>query len=167
MKTVFGFIVGAILLAPPVQTSAQELTPAEIAQIQSEVQQAAEAWVDLWRQNDCSLVPTIFHPDYFTQPWGGYLATSVEDGIAQCESAIANRASYSGGWVETEVRVISRDAAVLMGVWEGEFHYKDDTAPRRYDHSAQVILFERTETGWGGTFYVNSNDPPKPVGGEG
>jgi hypothetical protein len=167
MKAVFGFLAGTVLLAMPFQLGAQDLTPAEVAQIESEVKEAAEAWIDVWRANDCALVTTVFHPEYFTQPRGGYLATSIDEAISQCESAIANRASFSGGWVETNVRVISRDAAVLMGVWEGEFHYRDDTAPRRYNHSAQVILFERTENGWGGTFYVNSNDPPKPVGGEG
>ncbi len=167
MRVLAGFFVMASLLAIPFQLTAQDLTPAEIAQIESEIEEVAEAWIEVWRANDCSLVPKVFHPNNFTQPQGGYLAKSVEDGIAQCESQTANRASYSGKWVETDVRVISRKAAVLMGVWEGEFHYRDDTAPRRYDHSAQVILFERTEIGWGVTFYVNSNDPPKPVGGEG
>ena len=80
---------------------------------------------------------------------------------------LANRASFSGSLVETEIKVLSRDAAVLAITWEGTFHYRDDTPARYYAHSTTVYLLVRKPDGWGISFFVNSNDPAQAVGGEG
>lgn len=167
MKTVFGFLVGAILLTMPIQAVAQELTPAEIVQIKAEIEKVAESMMDMWAMNDCDAAVPFWHPDFIFQPLGGVIAKTVDDVKQQCDQALANRASFSGGWINTEIRVLSRNAAVLAGNWEGTFHYRDDTAPRHYAHSATVYLLVRMEDGWGISFYVNSNDPPQAVGGEG
>ena len=71
MKTVFGFLVGAILLATPVQSVAQELTPADIAQIEAEIQKMADSWMDVWETNDCDAFAELWHPDFIVQPRGG------------------------------------------------------------------------------------------------
>ncbi len=159
--------VAALFLVAGCQAPPPEMTEAEIAQIQAEVGQLAEGWMNVWRANDCALARGLWHPDHLTQPYAGTIARTVDDWIEDCNTSIANRASFSGSWTETGVRVISPNAAIFSGNWEGTFHYRDDTPPRYYPHSAQVILFERTSTGWGIVFLINSNDPAQPVIAEG
>ena len=98
---------------------------------------------------------------------GGVIAKTMDGVNEQCNQALANRASFSGNLVDTEIKVLSRNAAVLAITWEGTFHYRNDTPPRHYAHSSTVNLLVRTEDGWGISFYVNSNDTPQAVGGEG
>jgi uncharacterized membrane protein len=159
--------VGALLYVATKPTPPPQMTEAEIAQIQGEIGQAAEEWMNVWRANDCELARGLWHPDHVTQPYAGVIARTVDDWIEDCNTSIANRASFSGSWIDTEVRVISPNAAVLAGNWEGTFHYRDDTPARHYPHSAQVILFERTDAGWGIVFLMSSNDTPQPVGEQG
>lgn len=157
----------ALLYVATAPTPPAELTAAEIAQIQSEVERAAEDWMEVWQMNDCEAGRGFWHPEYLSQPRGGTIAKTVDDLMEQCNQALANRESFSGNWTDTEVKVISRNAAIFAGNWEGTFHYRDDTPPRHYAHSATVLLFIRTETGWALSFYVNSNDSPQPVSEEG
>lgn len=167
MKAFAGVLAVSFLLAIPFQSFAQELTPAEIAEIENEVEKAADAMMEMWHSNDCAVAVPLWHPDFIFQPRGGVIAKSLDDVREQCNQAVANRASFSGSYLDKDVRVLSRDAAVLAVTWEGTFHYRDDTAPRHYAHSATVYLMVRMEDGWGLSFYVNSNDPPQAVGGEG
>lgn len=143
-----------------------EMTEAERAQIESEIQQMAESVLDDWRTNDCNAIVEAWNPDLVFQPSGGVIAETLAEVREQCDRALANRASFSGNLIDTRIKVLSRDAAVLGMTWEGTFHYRDDTPPRYYAHSSTVFLLGRTGDGWGVSFYVNSNDPPQAVGEE-
>jgi uncharacterized protein (TIGR02246 family) len=149
------------------QASGQDLSEAEVAQIEAEIQKLADSWMDVWAKNDCDAFQSLWNPDVIFQPRGGVIAESLEDIKEQCDQALANRASFSGNLLGTKIKVLSRDAAVLGLTWEGTFHYRDETPPRYYAHSSTINLLVRTEDGWGISFYVNSNDTPQAVGGEG
>lgn len=154
-----GFLLYSSPNAPP------EMTEAESAQIEAEVMQWAEAWMEIWRANDCELSRNAWHPTRIAQPRAGRTGVSVDEWIRQCTDQITNRASFSGEWTETEVRVISRDVALFMGSYNATYGYRDETPDRHYPTAAQVMLLERTETGWGLTFFVNSNGPYEGVEG--
>lgn len=158
MKTVFGFIVGAILLAMPLQTVAQELTPEQIAQIEAEVLEWGKAWADGWEpENRCDIISALHHPDYVVRFSGG--EPQRRDGwLEYCEGNMANWVSFSGIWSEMEVRVISPDAAVLIARYDGTWEYADGTTGH-YPTGAHMILVERTSDGWGATIFQNFSGP--------
>ncbi len=139
--------------APPV------MTDSEVAQIETEVEATAEAWLDVWRANDCQLARSIWNPTTMAQPYAGEIGLSVDDWINQCTTTIANRAAWTGQWMDTRVRVVSRDVALFEGTYTGTFEWRDGSPASHYSTAAQTMLFERTDSGWGLTFFVNSNGP--------
>jgi len=166
MKTVFGFIVGALLLALPLQISAQDLTPAQVAQIEAEVMAAAEAWMDAWRdmETDCEKAVDSWHPQHMAFFSGGRRVDKA-GWIDYCDRATATRASFAGSWTDPEIRVLSPDAAVFVSSYEQTLSYSNDAPTRHYPTAGQVILFERTESGWGITMFSNFNGPSEVVEG--
>jgi hypothetical protein len=132
--------------------------------IQAEVTQTAEAWMDVWRANDCALSRSVWHPERIAQPRAGKTGFSVDDWIENCTTTMSNRASFSGEWMNTEVRVLSPNAALFEGTYTATYEYRDGSPSNHYPTAAQVMLFERTDTGWGLTFFVNSNGPTEPAG---
>jgi hypothetical protein len=78
---------------------------------------------------------------------------------------VINRNSFTGEWTDKDVRVLSSDAAVFLGRVSGTFEYLDGSPARRYPAGAQLILVERTATGWGITLAENSNGPGETVEG--
>ena len=167
--TVIALIVvlglGYFLYSSP--TAPPEMTEAEVAQIQVEVSDLMESWMEAWRGNDCALSRDLWHPDHMAQPRGGRTGISVDGWVEQCTTQMANRASFSGEWTDTEVRVISPDAAVFSGMYTATYGYRDGSPGQHYPTAAQVMLVERTGVGWGITFFVNSNGPSELVEGEG
>lgn len=163
--TVLALIVvlglGYFLYSSP--TSPAEMTQAEIAQIEAEVTQVAEDWIQVWRDNDCALSRDIWHPEHIAQPRAGRISPSVQDWIDSCTQTTANRASAEGEWMETSVRVLSPDAAVFSGTYSWTMHYRDGSPAQHWPTAAQTHLYERTETGWGLTFFVNANGPVETV----
>jgi len=163
MRTLAALAV--LLLITACQTPSCEMTEAEIAQIQAEVEQVAEDWIANWGRGDCEAAAGFFHPEYISQSRAGVFARSRDDQRENCELNTANRESTTASWTSSNVRVISASAAVFAGNFEGTFRYRDETPARHYAHSAQTILFERTDTGWGITFLSTTNDQAQPVGG--
>jgi hypothetical protein len=64
----------------------------------------------------------------------------------------------SGSFTDMDVRVISPDAAVLIGRYDGTWEYANGNTAH-YPTGAHLILVERTADGWGATLYENSNGP--------
>ncbi len=124
-----------------------EMTEAEIAQIEAEVMQFSEAWMDVWAKNDCEAGAVFLHPDNLSFLWSGQALNRAE-WLEACIPIVANRESFSGSWTETSVQVLSRDAAVFVGTYSSTFSYVDDTPARHYPSSSQMGLVERTATGW-------------------
>lgn len=146
-------------------TAPPEMTDAERAQIEADVLNLAEAWMDVWRANHCELARDILSPDRLALPVGGRADTSVSDWIDYCTRTIENRAGWSGEWTDTDVRVLSPDAALFVGTYAGTYTYRDGSPARHYPTSAQVILAERTDTGWSITTFLNSNSAYEEVEG--
>jgi hypothetical protein len=158
MKTVFGFIAGAILIAMPLQIAAQEMTEAQIAQIEAEVLEWAEAWMDSWNVDvHCDATLPLIHPDHVVELTGGAPLKKAE-WLEYCKRTNANIAGFTGVWTDTSVRVLSPDAAVFLGRFDGTWEYPDGRTNHR-PAGAQLILVERTAEGWGLTLFENSNGP--------
>ena len=67
--------------------------------------------MNVWRADDCELARGLWHPDHVTHPYAGVIARTADGWIEDCNTSIANRASFSGGWIDTEVRFERTDAA--------------------------------------------------------
>jgi len=125
-----------------------EMTEAEIAQIEAEVKQFAEDWFDVWRGNDCEPSRDLIHPERWVRIYDGKPNSNVDEWMARCVTTLANRASFSANWIDTEVRVMSPDAAVLIGTSSSTFEYNDGTPARHYPINSTIMIVERTDSGW-------------------
>ena len=154
-----GFLLYSSDSAPPA-----EMTEAEIAQIEAEVLEFAEAWMDSWEDmdTDCETAADLWHPEHSAYFSGGERVD--HDGfIESCHRTTANRASVDGSWTDWEIRVLSPDAAVFLGSYESTMGYNDDSPTRHWPTANQAILVERTATGWGISFFTNFNGPSEVV----
>lgn len=165
MRTFFAFsvlLLSAACQAPP----PPEMTEAEIAQIEIEVMQLAEAWMDAWEdmETDCEATEALLHPDYWERLASGE-ARDISEWLDFCTRATTTRAGFSGDWIESKVRVISPDAAVFTGTFSPTYYRNDGRPPRHYLTSVQRLLIERTETGWGISWMTNVNGPYEDLEG--
>ena len=145
-------------------TAPPEMTEAEIAQVQSEVMEAAEAWIDSWNdvETDCETAIDSWHPEYMVYFSAGERVFG-DDWVEVCNQTTANRASVDGHWTDTQVRVLSSDAAVFLGSYETTMGYVDGSPTRHWPTANQAILMERTATGWGISLFMNFNGPSEVV----
>jgi hypothetical protein len=139
------------------------MTEAEIAQIEAEVLQVADAWDDGWEdmETDCENNVNLMHPDHFAWFSGGN-RIDLDGWLEYCTNATRNRAGYEGEWTSTEVRVLSPDAAVFVGSYRSTYENVSGRVTH-YPTAAQTILFERTATGWGITLFNNFNGPAEVI----
>ena len=148
--------VGFFLYSSPTAPSA-EMTEAEIAQIEAEVVQFADAYTDVWRGNDCEGSRDLLHPTRWVRIYDGKPNRDIDEWMRRCEITLANRASFSSeGWIDTEVRVLSPDAAVFIGTNSYTMTYRDDTPARHYPSNTTIMNLERTPDGWRLTSYQNA-----------
>jgi hypothetical protein len=119
-----------------------------------------DSWEDM--DTDCETAAELWHPEY-----GAYYSQGErvdrEGFIESCHRTTANRASVEGSWTSTEVRVLSPDAAVFIGAYESTMGYLDGSPTRHWPNAHQIILAERTETGWGITTFSNFNGPAEVI----
>jgi hypothetical protein len=146
-------------------TAPAEMTEAEIAQIEAEVLEWAEAFMDGWEAGTpdarCEANLALVHPDHVTYLTGGAPQRKA-DWFDYCMGVHENWASFTGDWTETSVRVISPDAAVFLGRYDSTGENVNGRVIR-YPAGAQLILVERTADGWGFTLHENSNGPTEVV----
>jgi uncharacterized protein (TIGR02246 family) len=157
-------LVGVVAVALVVLVAAFVLVPTEITegeqgQIQEEVQQLAQEWMDAWRANACEAHQPFFHPDHLVLLNAGKLIKGWDGWMDYCTPALTNRAGWSGDWIDTEVRAISPDAAVLHGTYSGTYSYRDGSPSHHYPVAAMSIYVERTTDGWKIASFYNSNGP--------
>ena len=86
-----------------------------------------------------------------------------DEWLDYCSQTTTNRASVSGSWTDTEVRVLSPDAAVFVGSYDSTMGYVDGTPTRHWPTANQVFLAERTANGWGISFFTNLTGPSEVV----
>lgn len=158
--------VAVLMFIAACQTAPPEMTEAETSQIEAEVMQLADGWIEAWKDmdTDCENAEALLHPDYWVRIPAGEVR-DVSEFPDYCASSTATRAGYSGDWTDKKVRVISPDAAVFIGTYSPTFSYNDGRPPRHYLNSVQRLLVERTETGWGISWMSFSNGPYEDLEG--
>lgn len=144
MRALAAFVVllfVAACQAPP----PAEMTEAERAQIEAEILEVAETWVDGLRQFDGDLIAAAIHPDLAVFAYQGRILdrAGYRDAIV---AWMEGKESYKGGWLDTHVRVISPDLAVFSATAEDTIQYSDGRTVHR--PNSTVALFERTTEGW-------------------
>jgi len=157
-------VVGLAFFLYRTPTAPPEMTEAETASIQAEVLVAAEAWMDSWKdmETDCETAVDSWHPEHMAFYSGGSRVDRA-GWIDYCNRTTATRASWDGSWTNPEIRVLSPDAALFVSSFEQTISYNNDTPTRHYPTAGQVILFERTPTGWGITTFSNFAGPSEVV----
>jgi hypothetical protein len=161
-------LVAVVLLAliSACQAPPAEMTEAEIAQVEAEVMEWAEGFLDAWRgdtRTGCEANLVRVHPDHVVFLRGGEPRRKA-DWLDWCLSTNAGLEDFIGEWTDKQVRVLSPDAAVFLGRWSGTF--VEDTG-RRVHHPAAVqrIMVERMADGWGITMQQWSNGPSEVTEG--
>jgi hypothetical protein len=156
MRSLSAFSV--LLLVAACQAPPAEMTEAEVAQIEAEVTEWSEAWMDGWGpENRCEIITAFYHPDHANRFRGG--EPRGRDGVREwCEATTGNWASFSGNWTDIDVRVISPDAAMFTGRYDGTWEYTNG-GTGHYPTGSHRILVERTVDGWGATMGVYSTGP--------
>jgi hypothetical protein len=159
MRTLAAFAL--VLLFAACQAPSAEMTEAEIAQIEREVMEWGEAWMDAWAagtpEDRCGATQAFIHPDHVAFLTGGAPHTKA-GWFDYCMSTQENWLSYTGRWTDTTVRVLSPDAAIFLARFDATWVRADETV-FAFPAGAQLILVERTAAGWGLTLFENSNGP--------
>ena len=144
MRTLVAFSV--LVLVAGCQIPPPEMTEAEIAQIEAEVMEFAEAWLNVWEQNDCEAGAVFLHPTQSSFLWEGK-ALSRAEWLEICTPFTENRESFTGHWNEVTVRVLTSDAAVFVGTYTDTIRFVSGTL-RTWADNSQTGLVERTPEGW-------------------
>jgi hypothetical protein len=143
------------------EASGQAMTEAEIAQIEAEVMEWAETWMEGWNAGTpadrCEATLALIHPDHVVFLSGGAPQRKA-DWLDWCLEATHTWLSFSGSWTEKDVRVLSPDATVFLGAFDGTWEHVSGRI-ERHPTGAQLLLVERTVDGWSATSFENSNGP--------
>jgi hypothetical protein len=155
----------ALLFIATEQTAPPEMTDAEIAQIEAEVTEFGEAWLDAWgpgtTEERCAAAQALAHPDRVVWMRGG--EPRGPDGFFDyCMAIQRNWVSYTGEWTDPDVRVLSPDAVIFIGRTSGTWIHTDGRVIR-YPAGVVRFLLERTADGWGFTMQDFSNGPSEVV----
>ncbi len=148
--------LAVLLLVFACQTAPPEMTEAEIAQAEAEVLDVMEGCFEGFRQGNADLVMACFHPTATAWVWN-----SVPRDYARVRELTDNwfeaNESWDGGWTETTVKVLNRDAAMFQGVYEATLTYSDGRIVRFPGNASWTLLMERTDDGWKGTMGDNGS----------
>ena len=143
------------LYSSPTAPSA-EMTQAEIAQIEAEVLQVAQTFLDGFNELDMAKANETMHPDHMTFSYQGRIMNKA-DYREFLDGWVTNKESWQGHWLETNVRVLSPQAAVFVGTYTVDLMEYSDQPGRRYPQSAWTMLFEKTSDGWKWSMGGSSN----------
>ena len=153
-----GFFLYSSPTAPP------EMTEAEVAQIEAEVMEFVDAFLDAWRvEVNCDSNLPLFHPDRLVMPYEGEIINR-DEWHEMCLMRSANVASATFIWTSREVRVLAPDAAVFIGSYSATWEYRDGSPTGHVPTSSVGGVAERTPDGWVWTFYSWSPGPGEEVG---
>jgi hypothetical protein len=155
-------VVGGVLLYLATLSSpeSEEMTEAEIAQIEAEVREWADEFLNAWSgdtRTGCEANLVRVHPDHVVFLRGGEPRRKA-DWLDWCLNTNEGLADFIGEWTDRQVRVLSPDAAVFIGRWSGTF-VEESGRSIHHPAAAQRMLLERMADGWGMTFQQWSNGP--------
>jgi hypothetical protein len=140
--------LGFLLYSSP--TTPSEMTEAEVAQIEAEVTQVLEDFLQANEEMDCGKVAALYHPEHAGVAWGSRLLDASMFQEA-CESFFDGKDSWTGYWVETNVRVLTRDFAEYTGRMGDTIHYSDGRVREWPGNCVNIGVMERTPDGWKAT----------------
>jgi hypothetical protein len=142
--------------APPA-----EMTEVEIAQIEAEVTEWADAWMAVWEQNDCNAAVPFFHPTKTAFLWQGK-ALSRAAWLEECNPVVANRVAFAGHWTSVEVEVLTPNVVHFLGTYTDTIRYESGRA-RTWAENSQLGLVERTPDGWVFTSIAATSGPAEEI----
>jgi ketosteroid isomerase-like protein len=153
--------IAGVLLVIGCQPGTTKLTEAEIAEIETQILSIMENRFDALRDLDVESYARTAHPDLLTWPAGGQLMNRSQYKDALLAWA-EGKESWSGGWIESKVRVLSPDFAVFSGTYTDTIRFSDGRH-LHWPEAVAVFLFERTPEGWKFIMGGESAAPPEPV----
>jgi hypothetical protein len=158
-------VVGLAFFLYRTPTAPPEMTEAEKAQIEADVMEFADSWLDAWRvEVNCDSNLPLMDPDRMAMPYDGKIIN--RDGWHEmCLMRSANVASATFNWINREVRVMTPDAAVFIGSYSSTWEYRDGSPAVHVPSSSTGGVVERTPDGWAWTFYSWSPGPGEEVEG--
>jgi uncharacterized protein (TIGR02246 family) len=122
------------------------MTDVEIAEIEAEVREVAQTFIDGFNELDMAKVVSVSHPDHTKVPYAGEILD--RSGFQEfLDGWVEDKESWQGDWVDTHIRVLSPDLAAFSGTYSVDMTLSDGER-RHYPSGAMVGLFERTEDGW-------------------
>jgi len=139
------------------------MTESEIAQIETEVTEAANGLLESFRTMDAKAVGEWFHLTETSWVWGGTIHDQPSL-VERLSSFMENWESWDGGWVETDVKVLNPDAAMFQGTYGSTIHYTDGRVLRWPGNANYTMLMERTPEGWKATIGDMDNGSYEVVG---
>ena len=164
MKALAGVAVVAFSLSAACQAPPAEMTEAEITQIQAEVTQVLEEFMEANGAMDCARIAAIYHPDHTAIAWGSRLLDN--SGFREaCEGFFESKDAWTGYWVETDVRVLTRDLAEYAGRMGDTIHYSDGRVREWPGNCVNVGVMERTPDGWKQTIAAQTCGSSRAVEG--
>jgi hypothetical protein len=100
------------------------------------------------------VVETV-HPDYMTLSYAGRILD--KSGYREYwDEWVKNKESWQGHWHETNVRVLTPEAAVFTGLYSIDLIEYSDQPARHYPQNAMTTLVEKTPDGWKWTMGANT-----------
>jgi hypothetical protein len=133
----------------------RDLTTDEIPRIEAEAVAAMETSLAGVRQLDVGMAMAPYHPTQTAYAWTN-VPLDYSETVATMEGLIEGLESAELDFVSTKVRVLSRDAAVVQGIYETTQHLKDGTVLSMPDRGTWMCLMERFDEGWKITMSANS-----------
>jgi hypothetical protein len=147
-------------LAVPMFVSLRESIPGETgeagqAQIKAEVTQALDDWIQSYGGMDCDETSRFYHPQFLAAASGGEILDYAAHNEG-CQSFFEGKDGWKGYWVETNVRVISPDAAEFSAIMGDTVWYSSGLVRERPGTCANVGVMVRTDEGWKFTIAAQS-----------
>lgn len=124
-----------------------EMTAAEMAQIEAEVKAHMSTYVDALETINIDTWAGIFHPTQTSFAWGGTIHDH-DSFVERVNAFWESWETWEGQWVETTVKVLSPDAAMFQGEYEATIHYEDGRILHWPGNANFTSLVERTPDGW-------------------
>jgi len=139
-------------------TAPPEMAAAEKAQIQAEIVDVATGINRGFRALDAEAVAEVFHPTESGFAWGGkiYNGTDIVEPLA---ARLANRVLDDREWVDTRVKVFTRDLAMFQGIADVTIEETDGDVLHYPGNLIFTLLFERTADGWKSTSGAITSGP--------
>ena len=124
-----------------------DMKEADIAQIEADVLQAWEDFLQGWRELNPEKATAIWHPEHTSVAYDGKIMKHAEN-LEFAKGYLSPLASWEGGWVETEVRVLSPTLATFQGTYSGKIGFKEGGFLSWSKTANWTALMEKTHEGW-------------------